>query len=223
MKKFLSKLGTILLSSCMILGITTTTTFANTDNTSSESGVVTISDADFDTMLETGEAVYLGDMAWAEIVTYDEMVANISENRGLEESDVRLQLTSQNSISERATSYYVHFYKQFQVGNTGWYPELDIYAECSGINRSFVGIADLNLIRSYNYVSKQFSGKCEAKVENAKSIYWVVNGDFYNYGTTETTFGGTVGIGKNATFSASIKNASNYFGYAYQTGYVKNR
>lgn len=104
-----------------------------------------------------------------------------------------------------------------------WSPELDIYAECSGANRNFIGISDLNLNRSALGVSKKFDGKCQAKVENSKSIYWVVNGDFYNNGKTSWSFGGSVGIGKYATLECNISGGTDHFAYAYDTGNIKNR
>ncbi len=39
----------------------------------------------------------------------------------------------------------------------------------------------LNANRSSNYTVKQFAGKCTAKVQDADTIYWVINGDWYDY------------------------------------------
>lgn len=151
------------------------------------------------------------------------MVSNISKSKALSKENTKKEvLTLKIRTLRAAYSYYVHFYKQIDVKGY-WYQQLDIYAECQGNNRDFVGIADLNLNRSYNGVSRQFSGKCEAKVENSKSIYWVVNGDFYANGTTSYSFGGSVGISRFATLECSVSGSDNHFGYVYSTGYVKNR
>lgn len=247
MKKSLLKISTMLLAVLLVSPFTSNTkAFASEMDKATTEGTIEITDSDFDTMLETGEAVYLGDSTWAKIETYDEMVNNISESKNLTKEEVieqmgdnqenkiesslitsRMATMNANSLIETRSAtesyYYVHFYKQFQAGNSGWYPQIDIYAKCTGINRSFVGIQDLNLIPSYNYISKSFQGKCQAMVENSKTIYWVVNGDFYDHGTTSYNFGGTVNIGKFATVNCSITGANNHFAYAYATGYVKNR
>ncbi len=188
------------------------------------SGEIQLEKADYDKIFESDEPVYLGDNLWAEEVTYDEMVSQIAENRDQSPNFVRTEMNNRESLAAPTASYfYVHFYKTLQVGNTNWYPQLDIYAKCEGIYRDFVGIEDLNLIRSYNYDAKQFNGKCQAKVESAKKIYWVVNGDFYNNGTTKVTFGGSVNIGEYANLSLSVESSKNHFGYIYETGYIENR
>lgn len=247
MKKSLLKISTMLLAVLLVSPFASNTkVFASEKDIVQTEGTIEITDSDFDTMLETGEAIYLGDSTWAKIETYDEMVNNISKSKNMTKEEVieqmgdsnendiesslitsRMATIGNNSLIEArsaaSTYYYVHFYKQFEVGQTGWYPQIDIYAKCTGINRSFVGIQDLNLIPSYNYNSKSFQGKCQAMVENSKTIYWVVNGDFYDQGNTSITFGGSVNLGKYATLTASVTSANNHFGYVYATGYVKNR
>lgn len=247
MKKLLFKISSVLLAVLLVSPLASNTkAFASEKDTVETTGTIEITDSDFDTMLETGEAVYLGDLTWAKIETYDEMVDNISKSKNITREEVIKEMGDSNEndikssletsitakmgndsiiqpINRAESYYYVHFYQQFQVGKTGWYPQLDIYAKCTGINRSFVGIQDLNLIRSYNYVSRNFAGKCQAIVEDSKTIYYVVNGDFYDQGTTSFTFGGSVNLGKYATLSASVTSANNHFGYVYTTGYVRNR
>lgn len=233
MRKGLLKLSSICLSLLLTIGLGCSNVFASEINLNEvnsnieKEGTITVSDSDFDTMIKTGEPVYLGNMTWAKIVTFDEMVTNVAKSKGISELEEKNQLLSSKlnitSAATEATSFYVHFYEQFQVQNTGWYPQIDIYAECQGVYRDFVGISDLNMIRSYNYISKQYTGKLQAKVENSKTIYWVVNGDFYDNGTTSWTFGGSVNIGEYATLTGSISGANNLFGYAYKTGYIQNR
>lgn len=197
---------------------------ANNITNYTEYGEIELKKSDFNKIFESDAPVYLGDGLWAEELTYDEMVQNIAKNRNTSIEKVKMQLRkNEPSLAADDHVFYVHFYEQFEVGNTGWYPQIDIYVKCQGIYRDFVGIEDLNLIRSYNYNSKQFSGKLQAKVESNKRIYWVINGDFYNNGTTKTTFGGSVGIDKYATLNLSIESQDNHFGYVYKTGYIDNR
>ncbi|AZK45481.1 hypothetical protein [Paenibacillus lentus] len=179
-----------------------------TPNNSTIYGGIELERDEFDRIFESDEPIYLGNGLWAEELSYDEMVQKIAKNRNIPTT----KTLSTKSAEEH--TYYVHFYQQFEVGDTGWYPQLDIYVKCQGIYRDFVGIEDLNLIRSYNYISK---------VETNKKIYWVINGDFYNNGTTSTSFGGSVGIGDYAELNFTIQSQNNHFGYVYKTGYIQNR
>ena len=91
-------------------------------------------------------------------------------------------LTSNRDASASSTAwyYYVHFHRTINV-SAFYTPELDIYVKYTGSERDFVSIYDLNLNRSSNYTVKQFAGKCTAKVQDADTIYWVINGDWYDY------------------------------------------
>lgn len=183
-------------------------------------GGIDLEKSQFDKIFESNGPVYLGDGLWAEELSYNELVQEIAKNRNISTTDAKNTLST-NRAAENV--YFVHFYEQFEVGTTGWYPQLDIYVKCQGIYRDFVEIEDLNLIRSYNYNSKEFNGKLQAKVESNKKIYWVINGDFYNNGSAAITFGGAVGVDKYAELNFSVTSSNNHFGYVYKTGDIKNR
>ncbi|GIP53595.1 MULTISPECIES: hypothetical protein [Paenibacillus] len=192
----------------------------NNENNITYSGIIELERSDFDKIFESDGPVYLGDGLWAEELTYEEMAQQIAKNRNVSEKYVRSLLSERSS---EPNYYYTHFYQQFEVGDTGWFPQIDFYIKCEGIYRDFIKVEDLNLIRSYNYISKQFTGKLQAKVEDVKSIYWVINGDFYNNGTTKQSFSGGVSASDYATLSFSIESQNNHFGYVYKTGNLRNR
>lgn len=188
------------------------------------SGEIELTKSDFKKIFENDGPVYLGEGLWAEELSYDELVKQIAANRNDSIENTKKNISiNKSALTSDEHIYYVHFYEQFEVGTTDWYPQVDIYVKCKGIYRDFVGIEDLNLIRSYNYISKQFSGKFQAKVESNKRVYWVINGDFYNNGTTKSSFGGAVGVEKYATLNFSIQSQNDHFGYIYKTGYIDNR
>lgn len=66
--------------------------------------------------------------------------------------------------------------------------------------------------------AKQFSGTTYVKLENDRNIYFSLDGDFYDYGTT--TYSGNLGIniGQYATIGFSISNSSNWFQFMYHPG-----
>lgn len=100
-------------------------------------------------------------------------------------------------------------------------PTLDFYCHVS-VGDGVWGIQDIYLVqmdRSSGGITKQFSGEVNVWLRGPERIEYVVNGDFYNYGTTTVSFGGKVNIdiGKNATlvFSASVTTTDNWYTYCY--------
>lgn len=100
-------------------------------------------------------------------------------------------------------------------------PTLDFYCHVS-VGDGVWGIQDIYLVqmdRSSGGITKQFSGEVNVWLRGPERIEYVVNGDFYNYGTTTVSFGGKVNIdiGKNAKldFSASVTTTDNWYAYCY--------
>lgn len=98
----------------------------------------------------------------------------------------------------------MEFYCEVSVGDGVW---------------GIVSIYSVQMNRMYNGISKQFSGDVQVWLRGPLSIEYVVNGDFYNNGTT-TTSGGTnlnLGIDEVATigFSASSTTSTNHYQYCY--------
>ncbi len=206
MKKILCKLGSALLAFTLMCSVGISSVSAKeTENKLEKQGSITISDENYDYMLRTGEAVFLGDGTWAKIESPDKM---LDSNRDA-------------SASDTEWFYYIHFYKTINVSLL-YTPELDIYVKCTGYERDFVSIYDLNLNRSSDGYVKQFAGKCTAKVQDADTIYWVINGDWYDNGTTTETISSSVTLG-GFELGCSVSYASNWYDYTYETGYVTNR
>lgn len=100
-------------------------------------------------------------------------------------------------------------------------PTLDFYCHVS-VGDGVWGIQDIYLVqmdRSSNGLTKQFSGDVNVWLRGPERIEYVVNGDFYNNGTTTISAGGKVeiSIGNSAgiEFSASIATTNNWYGYCY--------
>ena len=72
--------------------------------------------------------------------------------------------------------------------------------------------------RNDNGLEKQFQGSVYANLENAYTIYYRVDGDFYNAGTTTVSSSGTVGAGgTGVTYSVSSSSS------LYKVVYYENR
>lgn len=74
---------------------------------------------------------------------------------------------------------------------------------------SKVEYADLN--RVYGTTTKQFAGTLKYNLETGNSLYWDLNGDFYNNGTTTLSGGVSIGIGGSSTISFNASVTSGYY------------
>lgn len=88
----------------------------------------------------------------------------------------------------------------------------------SGNNWGIVALLDVSMNRNYNGLEKQFQGSVYANLENAYTIYYRVDGDFYNAGTTTVSSSGSVGAGGTGiTYSVSSSSS------LYKVVYYENR
>lgn len=93
-------------------------------------------------------------------------------------------------------------------------------ADYEGSQMTCVQIMNISLNRydSSHGITKQFAGTVYLNLVDAQTIDWIVNGDFFDNGTT--TVGGTVGAGVEGTASVSlsVSYASNHFSYYNKSG-----
>ena len=71
------------------------------------------------------------------------------------------------------------------------------------------------MIRKYNDMTKQFGGTVYTNLEDANSIYYIVNGDFYNNGTTTGGGGVNIGVGEGVSLNFNLSYSSNEYAYCY--------
>ena len=76
---------------------------------------------------------------------------------------------------------------------------------------AMVEVKNANINREYNGISKQFSGSLYYNLENGRRLYWDLNGDFYNNGTTTVTGGGKVEISESVTMNFSVSTSSSHY------------
>lgn len=66
--------------------------------------------------------------------------------------------------------------------------------------------------------TKQFSGNIYTNLEANDRIYYSVDGDFYENGSTTCQTGVNIGIGESVSISASVSSTSNHFAYINHNG-----
>lgn len=165
----------------------------------------------------------------SEVLTFDELVKEIANDQGISEIQAARQVISSRKSSNnlnRSISPYAATYRTvrttFTVTST-YKPSLNFYCETSegGSFRGIIQIVNVGMNRAHlgTGKSKQFAGTVFTKLEDPNRIYWIVNGDFYDNGTT--TGGGSVniGLGKFANVAFNISHASNHYKYIYLESY----
>lgn len=165
----------------------------------------------------------------SKVMTFDELVITNASDRNIPVEQAREELIAnyikahssdglRSSIQPRTTLYQTFAVHLNAFSN--YKPYIRWYCEVNegGGYRGIVKILDTQLDRVDNGTAKQFSGTIYINLENANTIKYTINGDFFNYGTT--TSSGNVGIkaGEFFTMSYTITSSSNYFGTIYEEG-----
>lgn len=185
------------------------------------SGVIDLNN--LDELVESGEVT-------VEEVTYEEMIANIAQNQGISKKQARSQnpnlllnqqpvsattaIAGSTEVTAQATSIHQFTIRQAVAATYRPAIQLFVYTYSSGSFTQFQKMQTVGLNRkdpTYG-TTKQFSGTLQAELTSGSSIWWYINGDFYNNGTT-TISGSTTANGLVWSGTASISYASNYYKY----------
>ncbi|WP_051289706.1 hypothetical protein [Paenibacillus massiliensis] len=161
----------------------------------------------------------------SEVKTFDEIVKEISDDMdiSMNEAITLLKESSGNSSksdAQLAATTYRTFSKYLDVSSY-YKPQLKFYCQTTEGGGSFRGIVQIltyQLLREHNGTTKQFSGTLYTNLEHANKIHWIVNGDFFNYGTTTVSGGGAVGLKGFGEMNFTITNEANHFRYHYEEG-----
>ena len=163
----------------------------------------------------------------SDAMTYDEMRARCAEISGI--PYIPTEECRTESILRREPGYRE---VTIRLDVTDEYkPSLVLYFETeqNGQYWAIKSLYSVQLNREYRFLNadgelvsivKQFSGDIEIWVRSLYEVEYVINGDFYNYGTT-TNSGGAgleVNIGEAAkiSFSASTTTSNNHYKYFYR-------
>lgn len=138
----------------------------------------------------------------------DENLASKEKDEMIEKVDV---------ISKQKDAYdYWRIYDVCQV--TSSYtcrPYFYTYSEFAtgGYPARIIEVLNANIDRNYNGISKQFKGSLYYHLEASNKLYWDLNGDFYNNGSTTYSGGVSIKVGGSTTVNFSISGSSNYYAY----------
>ena len=204
----MKKINIMLLTSLGICGI-----LLSTHNT------VLASESVNDIGIEKSISINDPDTIISEVMTFDQLAERISNDQKITIKQATESIINNNlgkSLYSIKAATYRTISNSFTVTST-YKPTMNFYCETteSGGFRAIKKILNVGMNRSYGGVSKQYQGSVYVKLEDPNRIYYNVNGDFYNNGTTTVNGGISVGVGSSATVKFGISHASNHFKYCY--------
>lgn len=165
--------------------------------------------------------VFNDDVYISEVLTYDEMIQRYADNADISFGESLKYFPETHNVSPEAT------YRELQVTldvDTNYKPKLSFYCETSQYSPfpywGIVSIYSVQLIRNYDGISKQFNGNVDAWLRTASQIEYVINGDFYDNGTTTDGFPvgrkGKINDKITCTFTTSFLTNPKNFKYFYE-------
>ncbi|NFL43671.1 hypothetical protein FDB61_18625 [Clostridium botulinum] len=150
----------------------------------------------------------------SERLTYDQLVDKVVENENISVEEAR-EFLGNREITRSYRDDYRTYETKLDV-KKNYKPTLCFYCETSEWGPTYVGIKKVlntSLNRKYKGDVKQFSGTIYTNLESANTIYFEVNGEFYNYGSTTCTGGVEIGIGEHNKVSFSVSDSGGEFKY----------
>ena len=125
------------------------------------------------------------------------------------------------NLYERSSQTYRTISTQITVTNS-YKPSISFYCETTeyGTYHGIIRVLRTEINRNYNGMSKQFSGSLYVNLEQADRIFYIINGDFFNNGSSTLSGGLNIGIGESASVNFGGSYVSNHYKYVYHEGRV---
>lgn len=201
MKK--NKLISTFLLSISILGTTLVPNIANASEFNNDSNISTKQSVNVDS----------DDVIVSDLMTYDQLVEVVMKNENLSKKEA-LKFLGINENFKARGEFFRTYGKRITV-DYNYKPMVQFYCKTSEWDnyKGISSVLNASLDRNYNGTVKQFGGSIYTNLEDANTIYYSVNGDFYNKGTTTATGGAEIGVGDDFTVNFSISGSSNYYAY----------
>lgn len=161
--------------------------------------------------------------------TFDELVDEIAKNENITRDEALKRLAPEISEFSLLTNHpyasgmFTTFIVSIQV-NSGYRPTVNFYSHMNSINgipTTFIEVLDVSMNRGYNGISKVFGGNVYINLENANTLFYRVEGDFYNNGTTKVEGGLKIGLGEESDFTFNAEYSTSHYAYHYSTGRIR--
>ena len=170
----------------------------------------------------------------SDVLTFSQIVDEISKNNNITKSEASNQIISSFSKQDKNINTDINSkltakleaqratYRKigtFLNVTDEYHPKLYFYCQTDEYQhssfRAILKILNVGIYREdlNTGVTKQFGGTVYANLEDPNKIFYIVNGDFYNYGTTTVGGGVNIGVGQAATVNFNISNSKNHYKY----------
>ncbi|NCE63143.1 hypothetical protein D1159_00760 [Pseudoflavonifractor sp. 524-17] len=160
-------------------------------------------------------------------MTFEEMVAEYAKSSGLTYEEALELLPA--PIETRAPVTYRTLKATLDVTDS-YKPTLDFYCQTSesGNYWGILSVYSVQLSRSYDtgilswVITKQFNGTVDFWLRSPYEIEYIINGDFFNNGTTSNSKNTGLNIGVSGGFSINFTlnggdgSSSNHYSYFYE-------
>lgn len=167
----------------------------------------------------------------SEVLTFDEITQRIAKDNNISINEAKEQVVNNfnkdavrtagvetagvtaYSATYRTITQYFTVYPEYQ-------PSLNFYCQTTegGYFHAIEKILNVGMNRSYNGMSKGFGGTVYVNLEDPNRIFWIVNGDFTNNGTTTVNGGVNIGLGGEDVINFGISYSTSIYKYHYQEG-----
>lgn len=165
-------------------------------------------------------------------MSYEEMISRYAQNADISVETAKMMFPEKKQTYGTRDIHYREFREYLDVTNE-YRPHISFFCETAegGSTFNILNIYSVQLVRiSENTltgatISKQFSGDLQAWLRGVWKIEYVINGDFYNYGTTTVTGGMEVNAGINELvsirFNVSSSTSSNHYAPFYKHRFIE--
>ena len=149
----------------------------------------------------------------------DDYISAVENDVYINECEKEIMISEARAESKMRAYYYEYAKLRFDVSVTSTYhcyPYFYIkwkYSEDIDSPLAMVEVKNANIDRQYNNISKQFDGSLYYNLESDKKLYWDLNGDFYNNGTTSVSGGASIKVSEYLTLTFSVTGSSNHYKY----------
>lgn len=159
------------------------------------------------------------------ILTFDEMVREVAKENGIPiiQAQQELGFSAKSARQARTARATYRALSQSLTDNVSYRSTMRFYCETSesGNFRAIKRIVRVEMIRGYNGLSKQFGGTVYVHLEDANRIFYIVNGDFFNNGSTTWNAGVNIGVGRNASIKFGVTNTTSHYQYCYVESHLR--
>ncbi len=170
--------------------------------------------------------------------TTDEYIETISQDKNIDEETrekliqsayaKELESCSDDGMvpSKPEVQKYLTFYFDVHVKDS-YYVQIYFYTLCSFLDgpngpaynpNRLLRVEYANMDRAYKGRAREFQGTLYYNLESETRLFWDLNGDFFDYGTTSYTGGGAAPVGGEKTLSFSITYSNNHYAYCHEKG-----